>query len=82
MTAERVTSLYDLMDAAYDAGTLHNYIESLGHVALIDSKPRSGKKKIMDPAQEVRYNQRTSVERFFSMLKDNHGGKHVRVRGA
>jgi len=82
MTAERVTSLYDLMDAAYDAATLRNYIESIGHVALIDSNPRSGEKKIMDPAQEVRYNQRTSVERFFSMLKDSHGGRHVRVRGA
>jgi len=50
-------------------------------VPLIDSNPRSGEKVLMDPAQDARYNQRTSVERVFSMLKDNHGGRNVRVRG-
>ena len=81
MTAGRVTSLYDLMDAAYDAEAIHRFVRSQGHVPLIDSNPRTGEKVLMDPAQDIRYNQRTSVERVFSMLKDNHGGKHVRVRG-
>lgn len=81
MTAGRVTNLYDLMDAAYDAEAIHRYVQSHGHVPLIDSNPRSGEKVLMDPAQDARYNQRTSVERVFSMLKDNHGGRHVRVRG-
>ncbi|WP_035259003.1 transposase [Desulfatirhabdium butyrativorans] len=81
MTASRVTNLYDLMDAAYDSEAIHRYALDLGHIALIDSNPRSGEKVLMDPAQEARYNQRTSVERVFSMLKDNHGGRHVRVRG-
>jgi len=81
MTAERVTSLYDLMDAAYDAEEIKKFVLAQGHVPLIDSNPRSGEKVVMEPAQEVRYKQRTSVERVFSMLKDNHGGKHVRVRG-
>jgi len=81
MTAGRVTSLYDLMDAAYDAEAIHRFVRSQGHVPLIDSNPRSGEKVLMDPAQDTRYNQRTSVERVFSMLKDNHGGRNVRVRG-
>jgi len=81
MTAERVTGLYDLMDAAYDAAEIKKFSFSQGHVPLIDSNPRSGEKALMKPAEEVRYNQRTSVERVFSMLKDSHGGRHVRVRG-
>ena len=70
MTAGRVTSLFDLMDAAYDAETIHRYVRSLGQVPLIDSNPRSGEKALMDPAQDARYNQRTSVKRVISMLKD------------
>lgn len=35
ITAERVTSLYDLMDCAYDANEIHAHSRSLGHVPLI-----------------------------------------------
>jgi transposase len=35
MTAQRVTSLYDLMDCAYDANEIHAHSRSLGHVPLI-----------------------------------------------
>lgn len=35
MSAQRVTSLYDLMDCAYDAGEIHAHSRSLGHVPLI-----------------------------------------------
>jgi transposase len=35
MTAQRVTSLYDLMDCAYDANEIHAHSKSLGHVPLI-----------------------------------------------
>lgn len=81
MTRTRVTSLYDLMDAAYDADDIKKYSKELGHVPLIDSNPRRGEKISMSPAEKNRYKNRTTVERFFSMLKDNHGGRHVRVRG-
>lgn len=81
MTAERVTSLYDLMDAAYDADPIHQFSRGLGHKPLIDSNPRRGEKIPMEPASKARYAQRTSVERVFSLLKDNHGGRHIRVRG-
>ena len=36
----------------------------------------------MDPATAVRYAERTAAERVNSDLKDNHGGRFVRVRGA
>ncbi len=35
LTAQRVTSLYDLMDCAYDANEIHAHSRSLGHVPLI-----------------------------------------------
>jgi hypothetical protein len=41
-TAERVTSLYDLMDSAYDAAPIYAVSEQLGHKPIID-KNRRGK---------------------------------------
>ena len=82
MTDSRVTSLYDLMDAAYDADAIHEHSLGMGHRPLIDPNPRRGEKSLMAPHEKARYAQRSSVERVFSMLKDNHGGKTVRVRGA
>jgi len=82
MTAERVTSLYDLADSAYDAGAIREMSERLGHVPIIDHNPRGGEKRPFEPHQAERYKQRNSVERVNSHLHDSHGGRHVRVRGA
>lgn len=83
MTATRVTSLYDLMDAAYDAKEIHAFSRRLGHVPLIDHNPgRHGVKQKMDRPEAERYKERSSAERVNSNLKDNYGGRHVRVRGA
>jgi len=82
MSAERVTSLYDLADAAYDAKEIRQMSERLGHVAIIDHNPRRGEKREFPPAQAIRYRQRSSAERVNSHLHDNHGGRHIRVRGA
>jgi hypothetical protein len=82
MSAERVTSLYDLMDAAYDAPQIHAYSANLGHVPIIVDNPHSGEKKCMDPATKARFAERSSAERVNSDLKDNYGGSHVRVQGA
>jgi len=82
MTAERITSLYDLMDSAYDAPQIRAYSAALGHVPIIDINPRRGEKKEMDPAQAVRFRHRSTAERVNSNLKDNYGGNFVRVRGA
>src|SRR4030065_62092 len=82
MTAERIISLYDLMDSAYDAPQIRSYSAELGHVPIIDTNPRRGEKKEMDPAQAVRFRNRTTAERVNSNLKDNYGGRFVRVRRA
>jgi hypothetical protein len=94
MTAERVTNLYDLMDSAYDVPEIgwHSYL--LGHVPIIDINPRDKDYKeelareagaqsrsgYVHPADE-RYDERSNVERVNAGLKDNCGGRHVRVRG-
>jgi hypothetical protein len=82
MTADRVTSLYDLMDSAYDANLIEQVSCELGHVAIIDKNERRGKKKEeFEPDRALRYNNRSSSERFNSRLKDCCGGRNVRVRG-
>jgi len=82
MSAKRVTSLYDLMDAAYDAKEIHDFSRSLDHVPIIDNNPGRGKdKQQMAPAEKSRFKERSSAERVNSNLKDNYGGNHVRVRG-
>ncbi len=70
MSAERITNLYDLMDAAYDAPQIHGFSESLGHRPIIDNNPRRGEKIHMDPATHKRFGQRSSVERVNAYLKD------------
>jgi hypothetical protein len=81
MTAARVTSLYDLSDAAYDAKEIREMSARLGHVALIDHNPRRGAKREFSPAEAVRYRERSAAERVNGHLHDEHGGRHVRVRG-
>ena len=34
LSAQRVTSLYDLMDSAYDAPSIHAFSARLGHVPI------------------------------------------------
>ena len=96
MSAERTTNLYDLMDAAYDAEPIRRHCRSLGHVPLIDRNPRRDKTLAEELRTEsrrlerigfqlpeqVRYNERTAGERVNGRLKDEFGGRHVRVRGA
>jgi len=81
MTTERVTYLYDLMDSAYDAKPIHEVSKALGHIPIIDRNPRRGDALPMTPAEAVRYNERTSAERFNSRLKGEFGGETVMVRG-
>jgi hypothetical protein len=94
ITAGRVTNFYDLMDSAYDAPEIWDKSRALGHVPIIDANPRRGGKAEAEaevlakrcagykPAEDVRYNERSSAERVNSGLKDSYGGRYVRVRGA
>lgn len=81
MSRERVTNLYDLMDAGYDSAAIRKFSESLNHVPIIDTNPRRGEKIDFDPATKSRYKERTTVERVFGQLKDEFGGRMIRVRG-
>jgi len=82
MSRERITNLYDLMDSAYDAWQIYHFSNRLGHKPIIDHNPRRGKKRYMDPPTRKRFGQRSSVERVNGCLKDSHGGRNVRVKGA
>jgi hypothetical protein len=82
MTAQRLTSLYDLMDSAYDAPQIHAFSRGLGHVPIIDPNPRRGEKIPLAPAQAQRFQERSAAERVNSRLKERYGGRWVRVRGA
>lgn len=61
--AQRVTNLYDLMDAAYACShELREDSRSLGHVPLIDHNPRGAKRSNFNPAEAGRYHERTAAE--------------------
>lgn len=82
LSAQRVTNLYDVMDAAYCSKTLHEHCRELGHVPLIDHNPRGGVKENFDPADAIRYRERTVAERSNARLKDEFGGRNIWVRGS
>ena len=81
MTEGRVQHLYDVMDAAYDAKDIRLYSLMAGRVPLIDSNTRRGQKIGFAPHEARRYKVRTTVERVNARLKDEFGGRTVRVRG-
>lgn len=81
ISAQRVTNLYDLMDAAYCSTELRDHSRGLGHVPLIDHNPRRGEKIEFAPAEAIRYHERTAAERSNARLKDEFGGKHLMVKG-
>lgn len=81
LTAQRVRNLYDLMDSAYDCEALWQRSRMLGHVPIIERLKRGHGILPMAPHEASRYRERTSVERVNSRLKDEFGGRYVRVRG-
>lgn len=82
LTAQRVNSLYDLMDSAYDAQIIKEHSRALGHVPLIDCHiRRGGEKQQFAPHEAQRYKERSTVERVYARLKEEFGGRMVRVRG-
>jgi len=95
MTNQRITNLYDLMDSAYDAPIIREHSRSLGHVPIIAINPRRNtrlKEELRAEArrfellhferpEDRRYKNRTSVERAYARLKDEFGGRMIRVRG-
>jgi hypothetical protein len=96
MTSQRVSNLYDLMDSAYDMDEIRATSERLGHVPIIDrnfkraasakdeheTECRRRKLLHFSLPEEERFNERTTVERVFSRLKEEFGACFVRVRGS
>jgi hypothetical protein len=91
----RVVWLYDLMDSAYDAQPIIDDCLAAGRVPVIDRNTRRDTAlkaeiaaerarrrliKIPDPA-DLTYNERTTAERANARIKDEFGGRHLRVRG-
>jgi hypothetical protein len=82
MSAQRVTSFYDLMDAGYDCAAIREHSRKLGHVPIIRSQKHGSEEVTMAPHEKTRYRERTTIERVFGRLKDEYGFATVRVRGA
>ena len=82
ITSARIPYCYDLADAAYCSEVIREASRSQGRVPLIDHNPRAGKKRPFEPHEAERYKIRSQVERTNSLLKDAHGGRQIRVRGA
>jgi len=82
MTSSRVAGIfYELMDRGYCAKGITEAIVRQGHVPIIQPTMRDKNSVPLDSAQAQRFKIRTTVERTFSDLKDNHGGRTIRVRG-
>jgi len=92
MTSQRVTHCYELMDSAYDAGHILDHSRQMGHVPIVDPVQHYHKPDSIEPpknpnrqlswAEEERFKERTTVERVNARLKDEFGGRNIRVRGA
>jgi hypothetical protein len=91
MSTQRVTYCYELMDSAYDAYHITEQSRGMGHVPIIDPHQRTQSKSLLAPAtparelswaQKERYKERTMIERVNARIKDEFGGRHIRVRGA
>lgn len=89
-----VTNFYDLMDAAYDHPEIKEHSLSLGHIPIIDKCPtgkaqkvekenEKERKKILNfkTAEDFRYNERFSKERFNAVYKDYNVTRNLLYRG-
>jgi hypothetical protein len=92
MTSDWVTYCYELMDSACEAIEIPEHSRGMGHVPIVDPKNAGRKTKSTflpgKPRRELtwaerdRFRERTMVERVYARLKDEFGGRCVRVRGA
>ena len=81
LTSKKVTYLYDLMDAAYDANRIEEVSRASGHVPIIDKNKRRNEALPMAPHEADRYKIRSGAERANSRLKEDFGANNVMVKG-
>jgi Transposase DDE domain/Transposase domain (DUF772) len=83
MSAQRVASCYELMDTGFDCAAIREHGRELQHVPIIPFQKRGSQPALpLAPHEQMRYRERSAVERVFSRLKDQYGAANVRVRGA
>ena len=91
MSTQRVTYCYELMDSAYDAQEIKEHSRGLNHVPIVDPNNRGRSQSVIAPgapkrelswAEADHYRERTLIERVNGRLKDEFGGRTIRVRGA
>lgn len=82
LSAQHVTNLYTLMDAAYNSEPLRQLVRELGHVPIvaINSRGRSNP-PTLDEAEKKRFGERTAVERINGRLKNGFGCASMWVKG-
>lgn len=89
------TNFYDLMDSAYDMPEIKENSFKLGHVPIIEKKPKNAEEKAerkieierrkavnFTPADRKRYKERFAKERSNALLKDSYGGRNFLYRGS
>lgn len=81
LTSRKVTYLYDLMDAAYDAKSIEEVSRKFNHVPIIDKNGRGKETLPMAPHEAERYRIRSSSERANSRLKEDFGANSVMAKG-
>jgi len=92
MTSQRITYLYDIMDAAYDAAAVDEYSRRLGHQPIIVARSdrhapgRKAERKRLarlgfDTPEDRLARYRSAAERVIARLKDDLGARMVRVHG-
>lgn len=87
-------NFYDLMDSAYNSPEIKEHCYSIGHVPIIDERPRNPaqkeekkaeqkRKRILNAytAEDIRYRERGPKERFNALFKDYYGGRNIWYRG-
>ena len=81
LSSRRVKSLYSLMDSAYDAKEIDDFVRLKGKRAITAQQCRQDKRTYMWKRDKKRLKQRSVAERGFSRLKDHFGGRHIWVKG-
>ena len=81
LTSKKVTYLYDLMDAAYDAKRIAQISREFGHVMITEKNGRGKEVIPMAPHETERYKMRSSAERANSRLKEDFGASNIMVKG-
>jgi hypothetical protein len=93
-TNQVISNFYDLMDAAYDHPEIKEHSVALNHIPIIDKCPQNKEQKLQkkaekerkgllnfETAEDKRYKERFSKERFHALYKDYNGGRTIFYRG-